>query len=159
MFKKILVPIDGSEPAEKALDAALDLAEKYGAELEILNVFSIYRYAAILGNQYESGANEFPVWATTYLDEVRGHHEKLLAEALKKAKDGKPDLTVSTKLVDGSVTDNIVQEAEKGNFDVIVIGHRGLGGVSKLLLGSISDRVADHAKCSVLIVKQSKLAS
>jgi nucleotide-binding universal stress UspA family protein len=153
MYNKILVPIDGSEPAYKALDAALGLAEKYGAELEILNVFSVYRYAAILSNQYELESNEYPIWATTYLDEVRGHHGKILAEALRKAKDAKPNLSISTKLVEGSITDNILLEAEKGNFDIIVMGHRGLGGLSKLLLGSISDRVADHAKCSVLIVK------
>ena len=153
MFNKILVPIDGSEPAEKALNAALDLAEKYGATIEILNVFSRYRYAAILSNEYELDSNTFPMWATTYLDEVRGHQEKLLTEALKKAKDAKPNLTVSTKLVEGSVTDSIIIEAEKGHFDIIVMGHRGLGGLTKLLLGSISDRVVDHAKCSVLIVK------
>jgi nucleotide-binding universal stress UspA family protein len=153
MFNKILVPIDGSEPADKALDAALDMAEKYEAAIEILNVFSRYRYAALLSNEYELDSNTYPLWATTYLDEVLGHHEKLLAEALKKAKDANPNLTISTKLVEGSVTDSILIEAEKGNFDIIVMGHRGLGGVTKLLLGSISDRVADHAKCSVLIVK------
>ena len=153
MFTKILVPIDGSKPAEKALDTALDVAAKYGAEVEVLNVFSIYRYAAILGGEYDAEANEYPAWASTYLSEVRGYHEKILADALNKAHAADPHLTVSTKLVDGPVTDTIVKEAEAGAFDVIVIGHRGLGGVSKLLLGSISDRVADHAKCSVLIVK------
>jgi len=153
MFTKILAPIDGSTPADKALATALDLAEHYGAEVEILNVFSIYRYAAILGGEYDAESTEYPPWATTYLSEVRGHHEKILADALRTAHEAHPHLTVSTKLADGPVTDTIVKEAEAGAFDIIVIGHRGLGGVSKALLGSISDRVADHATCSVLIVK------
>ncbi len=132
---------------------ALDVAEKYGADVTILNVFSIYRYAAILGGEYDAESTEYPPWATMYLSEVRGHHEQVLADALRTAHKAYPHLTVSTKLVDGPITDTIVKEAEAGAFDIIVIGHRGLGGVSKALLGSISDRVADHAKCSVLIVK------
>jgi len=62
-------------------------------------------------------------------------------------------LKVSTKLVEGRPSDKIIETAEKGNFDIIIMGSRGLGGIKEFFLGSVSDRVADEAACPVLIVK------
>ena len=76
----------------------------------------------------------------------------MLSEALKKVNRLKPNLNVSTKLKEGRPTDKIIETAKEGNFDIIVLGRRGIGGVTELLLGSVSDRVADHAPCAVLIV-------
>ena len=74
-------------------------------------------------------------------------------EVLRKAKKTKPDIEVSTKLLEGRPADKIVEAAKEGEFDIIIMGNRGLGGVKEFFLGSVSDRVADEASCPVLIVK------
>jgi nucleotide-binding universal stress UspA family protein len=88
VFTKILVPIDGSQPAEKALETALDVAAKYEAEVEILNAFSIYRYAAILGGEYDAEVNEYPAWTSPYLHHrPRGGPRQVLSADRKIALD------------------------------------------------------------------------
>jgi len=54
----------------------------------------------------------------------------------------------------GRAADKIIETAKTQNVDLIVIGSRGLGGIKEIFLGSVSDRVADEAKCPVLIVKE-----
>jgi nucleotide-binding universal stress UspA family protein len=146
------VALDGSEPADKALDFALDLAEKYAAEIVLLSVVQpammpMFSYPA-------TGAPAIPLVAPgIYSKELGAQHEKVLSEALKKTNEVKPNLKVSTKLSEGRPSDKIVEAAKEGDFDIIVMGSRGLGGIKKFFLGSVSDRVADEADCPVLIVK------
>jgi nucleotide-binding universal stress UspA family protein len=152
LIKKILVALDGSKPADKALDFALDLAEKYSANIVLLSVVPLV--IVPLGTYPTAGVPPIPpVAMNTYSKELRVSHEKVLSEALKKAKKIKPNLKVSTKLVEGRPSDKIIEAAKEGNFDIIVVGSRGLGGIKKLFLGSVSDRVANEAACPVLIVK------
>jgi nucleotide-binding universal stress UspA family protein len=61
-------------------------------------------------------------------------------------------LRINKKLEFGVPSDVIVEIAEKGNYDLIIVGSRGLGKVKRFLLGSVSDDVSHKAKCSVLIV-------
>lgn len=154
MIKKILVTIDGSEHADKALDFALDLAEKCAAEIVILNVFQepIIVYPSEPFTYPVTYPAPYPVDAGL-TEEVKKAHRKMLSEALRKARTVKPDLKMSTKLKEGRPSDKIVETAREGNFDIIVMGHRGLGKVKEFFLGSVSDRVADEAHCPVLIVK------
>ena len=91
---------------------------------------------------------------TKYLEELKAFHEQVLVEALKKANKVDAKIKVSTKLLKGRAADKIVEVANEGGFGLIVIGSRGLGGIKEFFLGSVSDRVADEAKCPVLIVKE-----
>jgi nucleotide-binding universal stress UspA family protein len=143
MFKKILVALDGSDHADHALDFALGIAEKYSSDLVLLSVynFPVSCYYAP------------PEVMKDCLDDQKTQHEKVVTTALNKVKKNKPDLKVSVKVVHGRPAEKIIEASEEGNFDVIVMGSRGLGGVKEFLLGSVSDRVADHAPCPVLIVK------
>jgi nucleotide-binding universal stress UspA family protein len=156
LINRILVPVDGSEHADRALDYALDLAEKYDATIKILNVVdtpAMARYAATPTLTGATAPVAIPVWVSTYAKESKAKSEKMLSETLEKAKKIKPDLKISTKLVEGRPADQIVETAKEGNFDIIVMGSRGLGGIKEFLLGSVSDRVSEDAKCPVLIVK------
>ncbi|MCP8311094.1 MAG: universal stress protein, partial [Candidatus Methylarchaceae archaeon HK01M] len=126
MIKKILVALDGSEHANHALDFALDLSEKYSATIVLLSVFHPYY---ILGVPSDT--------ETELARAQKAGYEKMLSEALKKVNRLKPNLNVSTKLKEGRPADKIVETAKEGEFDLIVIGSRGLGGVSQLLLGSV----------------------
>ncbi|MEM1607545.1 MAG: universal stress protein [Candidatus Bathyarchaeia archaeon] len=99
---------------------------------------------------------ELSTYSIAYDDlvrEVKAAHEKILSHALRRAKRLKPNLEISTVLKEGRPADEIIKTAKEGEFDLIVMGHRGLGRVKEFFLGSVSDRVADEAHCPILIVK------
>lgn len=149
LINKILVAIDGSETAYLALDFGLDLAKKYSSEVLIVTVFD-----AISRSLVSRGMLFTPTSTTKYLEELEEFHEKLLDKALKKSKQSAPKVKLSKKLLTGRAADQIVKAANEDAVDLIVIGSRGLGGIKEFFLGSVSDRVADEAKCPVLIVKK-----
>jgi nucleotide-binding universal stress UspA family protein len=149
VFSKILVAIDGSETSDLALDYAYDLAIKYGAEVLIVSVLDTISKSLI------SRGMLFAADSTTqYLEELEQFYKRILGEALEKEKEVNIKLKLSTRLLKGRAADKIVETANEGGFDLIVIGSRGLGGIKEFFLGSVSDRVADEAKCPVLIVKK-----
>ena len=150
MISKILVAIDGSEHANRALTYALDLAEKYSASITLLSVVHHTVYIP---------ANDDPMNFVTpqviqdCMEAETMQKEEILSQALEKIKKGKPTLTITTKLKEGRPADMIIETAKEENVDIIVMGSRGLGGIKQLFLGSVSDRVADEAPCPVLIIK------
>jgi nucleotide-binding universal stress UspA family protein len=155
LIKKILVAFDGSEPANKALDFALGLAKKCSAELMLLNV---YQPITTMFYSPTTSVPNFPPITTqinieSFSKELKVQHEKVLSEALKKAKRDKPDLKVTTMLSEGRPSDEIIEAADEGKFDLIVMSSRGMSEIKEIFLGSVSDRVVNGAKCSVLIVK------
>jgi nucleotide-binding universal stress UspA family protein len=147
MFNTILVPLDGSNHANHALTVAMDLAEKYSAELVLLTVFQPVSFST----------EELNISATDVLrnftETQKECAEQLLTNALHHVKDEHPTLHVTPKIAVGRVTDEIIATVEKESIDLIVMGSRGLGGIKQLVLGSVSDRVADTAPCPVLIVR------
>lgn len=142
MIKKILVPADGSEHADRALDFAIDLAQKYSAEILILTVV-----------QYGSITTEDPRSFDLIANAINDAHKKVLSAALEKAKKAIPGLKVTTKLIEGYPADQIIETAEKENVDLIVMGRRGQSHLTHTLLGSVSDRVADLCPCALLLIK------
>ena len=151
MVEKILVPLDGSDHADKALDAALDLAEAYSAEIFLLSVVHVppSAYAA----PPLSAKTSFLTSIRNYEKEIEASLKRVLSEAIEKAKKLTPYVKISTKLVEGNPADKIVEIANEENIDIIIMGHRGLSGIRRLVLGSVSNQVVDEASCPVLIVK------
>ena len=141
MINKILVPIDGSDHAERALDFALDLAQKYSSEILILTVV---QYPII---------TEDVLYIQEYYKNIKSYYEKMLSEALENAKKTAPNLHITSKLMEGHPVDEIIETANEGKFDMIVMGRRGQGHLRHTLLGSVSDRVADQTPCALLIIK------
>jgi nucleotide-binding universal stress UspA family protein len=150
VIKKILVPIDGSEHSDKALNYALDLAEKYSAEIKLL---SVAQPIVATGPIFLTQPMMSPSSTAMYVEEIATAHEKMLAEAYKKAKEVKPEIVISKKLVNGRPAARIVEIAKEENFDLIVMGSKGAGGIKDFFLGSVSDRVADQAYCPILLAK------
>lgn len=152
MIKRILVPIDGSEPSIKALDYALDLAETLAAEIVLLSVVPPVILPII---PEEQGVT--PIVTARQIDrygsKLKDVYENVLSEGLKRTRSRKPNLKVSTKMVEGRPGDKIVEIAEDDEFDLIVMGSRGLSGLTEFFLGSVTRRVADHCKCPLLIIK------
>ena len=139
MIKKMLVPYNGEEQANAAFNFALDLAKVYGSKLHVLSVIQL---------------PEPPTEVETeaILESSTNLYQGLFKELNKRAQ--KEGVKILTKVVNGHAEDQILNEAEKGGFDVIVMGHQTRGRLGKWLLGSVTDRVVDHAKCTVIIVKK-----
>ncbi len=157
MINKILVGVDGSENSEKALDKALEIAEKFSASVLLLNVFQQppeFDYDPNLFQQAQvSGQTQVSIGYYPIIGEFKKLHEAVLSRAIQRATKLKPELKITAELKEGNTASQIVETATNGEFDLIVIGHMGEGRVKEFFLGSTTERVAHHAKCSVLITK------
>ncbi len=136
---KVLVATDGSAHSMKAVERALELAEKQGALVTLMSV-------AYFGADY---LEEMP----PNIREKLGDEAKA---ALKKAKalfDAK-NLPVETVLMTGLVPANlIIRKAQEGSFDRIVIGSTGMSGLDKMVMGSTAAKVVAQAPCEVTVVR------
>ena len=139
LITSILVPVDGSVHAEKALNYALNLAEIHDAKVEIMTVVDEVKMA--------------PDWAREYSEKLREQDEDVLTSTFSKAVKEKPNFKISKCLAEGYASEEILKCAEKGHHDLIVMGSRGMGLVRGLVLGSVSSRVVNQAEIPVLIVK------
>ena len=137
-MKKILVAYDGSEPADKAFDLALDLARCFHAKLHVLAVVRLPEPA----DDIETEA---------ILESAREYYEKLFV--VLRGKSSGQGILLTFETVVGHPAEQIVFFAEAENIDHIVMGHRGKTLFQKWLLGSVAKRVMSYAPCSVTIVR------
>lgn len=141
-MKKILVPIDGSKNSKKALLEARKLGELFNSEVIILNVVKDIVAHPYLANQ------EYSVRTNEVLVELG---KKLLEESLKLF-EGFTGV-VETKLSRGDAGKRIIEEVKENDYDLVIMGSRGLGAFSRVLLGSVSNKVVNHVQVNVLIIK------
>ena len=149
MIRNVLVAVDGSENSDRALDFALDLAEKFGAAVRVLNVSESPAMGAVPLEPTTVSGDSMVMFA----NDLRKFHEEILNKAVAHAKMVKPDVAVSSKLRDGDPSLEIVAEAKEEGFDLVVVGHRGQSRVREIFLGNISEKVAHLAPCPVVIVR------
>ncbi len=150
MIKKILVAVDGSEISYKALDFALDLAEKFSAALAVLNVSEAPASLGVLPQQTMDYSGSGMIIMP---GDFAAIHNQILSKALAHAKEAKPSVAVASLLREGDPASQVVAEAKEGGFDVVVVGHKGAGRVREMLLGSVSEKVVHLAPCPVVIVR------
>ncbi len=138
-FKRILIPIDGSEASQVAVDKGLTLARMLGARVKILFVVDTSIFKDIPPDEL--------------ITTVRGHMESKGWETFEDIEEKADDMGIEMEksLVHGHPDEEIVKESE--NFDLIVIGTHGRSGIAKLLIGSITERVVKYAKCPVMVIK------
>ncbi|MDG6902811.1 MAG: universal stress protein [Nitrososphaerota archaeon] len=141
MFRKILVPIDGSPDSFRGLRSAVGIAKKYDSEIALIHVVerSLFFYA-------DSGMTMIPPDAYDNLEE---YAEKLPQK--RKRELGEKGIRTETLLKRGDPADQILK-ASKG-FDLIVMGSRGLRRFQRLFLGSVSNSVVQQSRVPVLIVR------
>jgi nucleotide-binding universal stress UspA family protein len=139
-FNTIVVGVDYSSPSESALRWALDAADRRKAEVRLIHVSETsgpeLRSLGPAGERQERLFDE--------------HESELLDAALAGAKDSHPDLAVSGEVTKGNARQRLVDESS--NADMVVVGRRGLGGFSELLVGSTVLHLASHAHCPVIAV-------
>lgn len=137
MFRKILVAVDGSPMSARAIDIAVDLGQHYNATLCLLHAFP--HVSDLLGTpEYER------------LLEARSLIGQSLLEAARTQVGDQ--VAVDVQLLEGPPAQAILRVAEEEQFDLIVMGSRGHSQLAGLLLGSVSNAVAQRARCPVLIV-------
>lgn len=139
---KILIPIDGSENSNKALLKAQKYADCLGADIVILNVVN-----TVSAKPYNM-EQDYTVQKNNSLL-VNGR--KLLRDAANKF--GNFSGKVKTIQKTGEPADTIIQEIEDGAYGLVIMGSRGLGGFSRVMLGSVSDKILNSVSTSVLIIK------
>lgn len=149
VYKKILVPHDGSEMADKAFEHAVAIAKAFGAKLILLTVIS----ENILPSVGLSTAS--PSLVQGVVSEViafakKEAHDKLEKKAATAKEAG---VSVSHIVAMGHASETIINTAKSEEIDLIVMGSRGLTGMKKIrVLGSVTRNVSEHVTCPVLVV-------
>jgi len=148
MVSNVLVAVDGSDHSDRAVAFAADFAVKYGSALTILNVVS---YASTVPLSLGAYA-ELEGLYTESRSILESAGQEIVDQAAKTAREAGVS-TVNTLVELGSPAKTICETAEKVSAEVIVMGRRGLGDLSGWFLGSVSNRVAHTADCTVITVK------
>jgi nucleotide-binding universal stress UspA family protein len=125
MFRKILIANDGSEGGRRALAAAIWLAKQFDAELHMIS------------------AEELPQFPTSIDELVEQGQAQARAQGLD----------LHGHIVFGHVVSTIVNFVEQQHFDLLVVGFMGHSALYNRLIGSTSDRLVEHAPCSVIVIK------
>ena len=147
MYKKMVVPVDGSETSWRALRQAVDLGVKFaGSEIIVLTVIQPYNNAALLAVPLDHNV----------ISQSNADMERIGNEVLKQAREivgpnypGK----VSFEMEVGHPSERILAVTKESGADAIIIGSRGLSGIAEFFLGSVSSKISQYATVPVLIVK------
>lgn len=133
-MKKILVAYDGGAPARRALDLAAELARKLEATVAVVSVAPAH-----------GGRTQFDPWDNMPVATAKSAEARTILAGFGI----KPDVFE----VIGDPATTIEQIAEDGGYDVVVVGSRGLGTVSRAVRGSVSEHIATHAAATVVVAR------
>ena len=136
-FKTILVPLDGSKYSKKALQRASKIAHAFDSKIILLYVAE------------KSSVNLLD--RKEYMKMLRKFGKKTLDDASKTL--SKKEIPSKILLKEGNVVSEIEKIVKSEKCNLIIVGNKGLGAVTRFLLGSVSNKLAQHSNCSLLIVK------
>ncbi len=142
MYKRILVPVDGSKTSDAALDQAIGLAKEQKADLRVIYV--VDEASIIAGSEYGDmiGLEKTQIdVGKRVLEKVKGLYPQAETQILE------------TDSVGQKISDAIVRDAESWKADLIVSGTHGRTGLSHLLMGSVAEGIVRASKVPVLLVK------
>lgn len=143
MLQKILVPVDGSASAWKALDYASEIARKFNGELVVVHIVQMPPTISLISVPFDtamSAGDAFDEFAEKLTKDIEG---KLVHQNVK----------YSIKMEVGHPSQKILEVADLEACDTIILGSRGLSGVKEFFLGSVSAKVSEYAKIPVMIIK------
>ena len=138
-MSRITVGVDGSPEARAALQFALEEGRLRGADVEVILAHSPLPYLAGDVVLRHEAATEIQA-------------EELLRNEVEPAASAYPEVTVSTRAILGAAAETLIAAAK--GADLLVVGSRGRGGFSGLLLGSVSQQCVHHGPCPVVVVPQ-----
>jgi nucleotide-binding universal stress UspA family protein len=141
LYERILVPTDGSEGVERAVQHAIDLAHVHGATVHALYVVNVASHSTLPMEGAFEGVSEM----------LRADAED--AVGMVEAVGDDFDVPVETAIIEGSPSTEIVRYAEREGCDLVVMGTHGRGGIDRLLLGSVAEKVVRGSNVPVLTVR------
>ncbi|MFA9517821.1 universal stress protein [Halopenitus sp. H-Gu1] len=141
LYDRILVPTDGSPEGKRAVRHALELATIHDASVHTLYVVNVSSYAGLPMETTWDGVDDL----------LRSDAEAAVGEVESIAADY--DVPVETAVVEGSPSREIIDFAEREACDIIVMGTHGRGGIDRLLLGSVAEKVVRGSSVPVLTVR------
>jgi len=135
MYRKILLAVDGSEHSKRAAKHALNVASLVqGAKVEVISVIDLSKVKTeVLHGELKQKRQQA-------LEEIKSMFEK-------------ENVSYELKIERGDPGPTIVSYANKNEFDLVVIGSRGLNSLQEMVLGSVSHKVAKRVHCPVMIIK------
>jgi len=144
MFKHILVPVDGSETAQKAVEKAAGLARAFGSAVTVIYVIDPYPFTG-LGSDFAYGQAEYLSAATAEAEQAIQAAKQTLQQA---------GVALQAKVVEEHAPwRGILDAAKAAGADLIVMGSHGRHGLEKIVLGSVAQRVLSHAHLPVFVVR------
>jgi nucleotide-binding universal stress UspA family protein len=139
----IVVGVDGSAAAERAIEWALEEARVYGDEVLLVHA---WQYPVVAMTAFHSQA-----WPALEHGEVEGVARHALDAVTETARKRAPEVRVDSRLVEGHPGEVLVDAS--GAARLLVVGSRGLGGFAGMLLGSVSSSCVHHGRCPVVVVR------
>ncbi len=145
MFKKILVPLDGSPMAEAVLPYVRHMAVEDGAEVELLTITTVPLAA-------------YPIDAPLDLAQLIKQQHEASEQYLRKVSNAidHDGIKVTPLISEGPIAEEILSHAESTGADLIAMSTHGRSGISRWLMGSVADKVLHGAKVPVLLVRPSE---
>ena len=152
LYKKILVPYDGSNYSKNALKHAIEFAKKFDSTLYLLTVIDEHEYIhGLLLAELEDNYTVRDSVKKFVKSEVIAS-KKSLAKLAKKCE--KNEIMVHHHVMRGNPIEGIFDYEKANKIELIIMGSKGLSGISKLMaLGSVSRKISELAKCPVMIVR------
>ena len=142
LYKKILLPIDGSKYSDKSKKHALAIAASNNAEIIALSVIENSFSIGLPDSETISEVNRL----------LKEENEKNLKKVERLRDEEGLDVKITTKVKEGSPARVILETIEEEDIDLVVIGSAGKTGIDKFLMGSVAEKVVKSAKCCVLVI-------
>lgn len=147
MFERILVPTDGSDPAERAIPKAVKLADIHDGTIHAIYVAEPVPLSRFTAGMQSAGAEHKSV-----REEQQQEAEDAIATIRETA--GKQDVPVVDAIKYGNPSEKIIEYAKEANIDVIVMGTHGRSGADRLIIGSVAEKVVRQSPIPVLTVRE-----
>ncbi len=144
MMKKIMIATDGSEPGRQAAEVGINLARLAGAEVAAVYVVDLARLTQLPGYITVPGIKD------SLLELMDEEGEKATAEIEEMAR--KAGVTCHKQVIGGDPAEELLRASKESGMDLLVMGSIGRTGLSKILLGSVAEKVVRHAEVPVLLV-------
>ncbi len=138
MFQTIVVPVDGSEHADRAAERAFEIATHHGSSVHVICVV----------DPGPLGSHQLPGETESAEDAIGKRATTLVEETVETAPEG---IDITTATPTGPAKTEIVDYAESVGADLVVMGSRGRGGVERLMLGSVTEHVTRSSDIDVLV--------
>ena len=147
MFKRILIPVDGSTTSDAAVDVGIRFAADQGARLAFVHTYSVARTIAMM-----SGTGMTVLDPSDAVDAEREAGESILKDAVERSKRALPSLDAESFLEEGDCVGSILKVARRWSADLMIIGSHGRSGLARALVGSVAEGVLRRAQIPVLVL-------